>query len=120
MAEDFNLATFHPHSAEEFFDGLVTHVASTAVNAWNDAQQEIEPHLKLLSKRAFRTTQMLAAGQITQADADFIMHGQELYLSNVLIYSEFLTYWLAQQVLDAVFAVVKAAFKNVTGFDLDF
>ena len=41
-------------------------------------------------------------------------------MNNILLLADFMTYKLAQDALDAVFAVVVAAIKNLTGIPLKF
>ncbi len=115
-----DLESFHPANASELLDGMLANAMSTALDQGAKLKKAIEADLKALSMAAFRTQARLAAGEIDQSDADFLIHMQELNLNSILLKLQFLTYALAQAVLDAVFGLIRAAVRNLTGFDLNF
>ena len=120
MPEPVNLAEFKPNSAGELFDGVLSHVLPVLADNWERAQEDVEPALKSIAISAFNTQRRLKIGEINQDKADALLHIQELALSNTLLYAEFLTYVLRQEIVDAVFKVITAAIKNWTGVDLNF
>lgn len=120
MTQPVDLDSFQPRSAGELFDGIVSHAVPIIGSMWSQARDELEIHFSTLAQNSFQTMKRLAEGRITREKADALLHMQELYLNNILLYSEFLVYDMAQAVLDAVFSVVKAAVRNWTGIMLNF
>ena len=113
-----DLASFRPGSPGELLDGIVSHVAPVLGAHWAQAKGEIAGHLETLAAKAHSTQSRLLAGEITPDDAQFLFESQAIYLENILRLARFTVYVAAQAVVDAVFAVVGAAIRNVTGFDL--
>jgi hypothetical protein len=113
-----DLASFRPGSPGELLDGIVSHVAPVLGAHWSQARGEIAGHLETLAAKAHSTQARLLAGEITPGDAQFLFESQAIYLENILRLAEFTVFVAAQAVVDAVFAVVGAAVRNVTGFDL--
>ncbi|MDZ4363074.1 hypothetical protein [Brevundimonas sp.] len=120
MPDPVDLSVFKPNDADELFDAIWTQITGVVIDDLQSFKKEIEPMLRSIATKAVRTAGMLAAGQISREDADLALHTQELALSSVLLYSAFMTYVLAQGVLDAVFTVISAAIKNLTGIELSF
>lgn len=115
-----NLDTFKPQSADELLQGILGQLGAVVITDFAAFKKEIEGHLAVLAKKAWKTQLDLAQGALSQADADLALHTQELLLANILAESEFLTYVLAQDVRDGVFKVISAAIKNLTGVQLNF
>jgi hypothetical protein len=115
-----DLDSFSPGSASELLDGILSTAVSTALDQGAKLKATITADLKALSIAAFGTQARLATGEIDQSEADFLLHMQELNLNSILLKLQFLTYALAQAVLDAVFGLIRAAVRNLTGFDLNF
>jgi hypothetical protein len=115
-----DLATFKPDSAEEFFEGILANVLSVVKTSIQEIKKEISTHLQSVAKKAWLTQVGLRNGAISREHADIALHTQELALSNILLLSEFMTYELVQDVMDAVFSVISAAIKNLTGIELKF
>jgi hypothetical protein len=113
-----DLAAFRPGSPGELLDGIVSHVAPLLGAHWAGAQAEIGEHLRRAADRAHSTQQRLLAGEIPLEEAQFLFNSQARYLRQVLRLAQFNVFVAAQAVVDAVFAVVGAAVRNVTGFDL--
>ncbi|PKP80611.1 MAG: hypothetical protein CVT79_15140 [Alphaproteobacteria bacterium HGW-Alphaproteobacteria-18] len=116
----FTLDDFKPETSKDLADGIFAYLALEIGKEWVSIKKEIAQHVRAVSIRATETRALLAAGKITAAQADFEMHGQEYYLNNIILFSTIIPYVLAQKVLNAVFKVINAAFKNWTGVDLMF
>lgn len=113
-----DLAAFRPGSPGELLDGIVSHVAPLLGAHWARAKAEITGHLQQAADRAHSTQQRLLAGEIPPDEAQFLFEMQARNLRQVLRLAQFSVFVAAQAVVDAVFAVVGAAIRNVTGFDL--
>ena len=113
-----DLAAFRPGSPGELLDGIVSHVVPLLGAHWVQAKGEIVGHLEALAAKAHSTQSRLLAGEITPDDARFLFESQAIYLENILRLAQFTVFVAAQAVVDAVFGVVGAAIRNVTGFDL--
>ncbi|WP_081159365.1 hypothetical protein [Ensifer aridi] len=120
MANGIDLATFKPESASDLLTGMLKQIASIVLGNFNEIKKELSVHLKSLAQKAWMTQVGLATGAISRENADVAIHTQELALSNVVLYSEFMVYDTAQKVLSAVFSVIGAAIKNLTGVELNF
>ena len=115
-----DLTTFKPNTSDELLQGILGQVAGVVGADLNKFKDTCGAQLQSLATTAWNTQISLAKGEVTQADADIAMHTQELFLNNILLQADFMTYKLAQDALDAVFAVVVAAIKNLTGIPLKF
>lgn len=115
-----DLENFRPASSGELLDGIAKNAAIAAADAWKSLRDAIVADLQALSENAFQTQMRLSRKSITQGEADFLVHMQELYFHQVLLHTKFLSYVAAQAVLDAVFGVIAAAIKNVTGVTIKF
>jgi hypothetical protein len=62
----------------------------------------------------------LAAQLLTRQQADLTLHLLEYNLNSALAEFKFLVYNAAQKILSAVFDLIKAAIKNITGVSLLF
>lgn len=115
-----DLSTFKPADAEELGDAILAQVGLVVTSSLKEFKAEIEPIVRSIAQKGFKTAELLAAGHISREDADLALHTQELALANVVLYSQFMTYVLAQDVRDAVFKVIVAAINNLTGVELAF
>ena len=115
---ELDLDTFKPESAKELADGIIVQLAFVLGTEWKKYKKEITQHVKVVAQRAFETRTLLAAGKITPSQADFELHGQEYYLNNIVLFSSFIPYVIAQKMMDVVFSVINAAIENWTGIDL--
>jgi len=115
-----DLATFKPQSAGELAQGIFGQLLEVLGNSWIEAKSEIGDDLDAYSSSVFRTIERLANGEISEKKADVLLHMQELFLNQILLNVEFWTYVVAQRALDAVAAVISAAVRNLTGFQLNF
>ena len=115
-----DLTTFKPENARDLLDAIFGEVSSVVTSSFKSFKQEVGAILSSIAHKAMMVARLLADDQITLADADFALHTQEVALSSVLLYSQFITYAIAEDVRAAVFKVVVAAVKNLTGFSLNF
>ncbi|MBB4405400.1 MULTISPECIES: hypothetical protein [Agrobacterium tumefaciens complex] len=120
MAKALDLDKFEPKDASELYKGILQQVSAVLISHFNEVKNEIAVHIKSIAQKAWLTQAGLKNGTISREHADMAMHTQELALSSVLLYSEFLVYDTVQTVLNAVFGVIGAAIRNLTGFDLAF
>jgi fructose-specific component phosphotransferase system IIB-like protein len=120
MPQPPDLTTFKPNSSNELFQGILGQVIGILGADWAKAEAELKADLHLLAQRAFQTQSLLAGGKISVTEADRELHFQEVFLNSALAHFEFMAYVTAQNVLDGVFGVIRAAIKNWTGIELNF
>lgn len=85
---------------------LAEAAAAVAGDSWNEIRAEILPHLQALAATAHATTQAVGAGQISRADAGFVLECQQLYLANILRHVRLLGWMQGRRLLDGVFATL--------------
>lgn len=111
----FDLKNFKPETWRALFNGIVAHLSAKVSGEWRRVRKNIEDGLKNIAMAGIRTQHRLAEGKISRAEADLLLHGQELAMNQILIQAEFSTYELTQVALDAIFEVITTAIHNVTG-----
>lgn len=102
MAKALDLDKFEPKDASELYKGILQQVSAVLISHFNEVKNEIAVHIKSIAQKAWLTQAGLKSGTISREHADMAMHTQELALSSVLLYSEFLVYDTVQTVLNAV------------------
>lgn len=120
MSATVDLTTFRPENAGDLLDAILGEVSTVVVSDFKSFKQEAGAILSSIAHKTMMVARLLAEDRITLADADFALHTQEVALSSVLLYSQFITYAIAEDVRAAVFKVVVAAVRNLTGFSLSF
>ncbi|KQV81751.1 hypothetical protein [Rhizobium sp. Root1220] len=115
-----DLSTFAPQSAEELGEGLLTVAAVKAKEHWDSIRQEMTAQLTFIAQMTAKVIAQLAAKKITAQQADVTLHLLEYNLNSALAEFKFLVYNAAQKILSAVFDLIKAAVKNLTGVSLLF
>ncbi|MDM9618828.1 hypothetical protein A6U87_16135 [Rhizobium sp. AC44/96] len=115
-----DLATFAPKSAQELGEGLLTVAAAKAKEQWDKIRQEMTAQLSFIAQMTTKVIAQLAAKEITAQRADVTLHLLEYNLNSALAEFKFLVYNAAQKILSAVFDLIKAAVKNLTGISLLF
>jgi hypothetical protein len=111
----FDLEAFTPTTADELFRGVVAALAERLGAEWRRVRGDVTAALRNLSIVAARTQRRLAEGRIGRAEADLILHSQELAMNQILLQAAFSTFELAQAALDTIFQVIAAAINNTVG-----
>lgn len=111
------LADFNASSVDELFDEIVQQVKGVAGKWYNSNKDVVSGYLKSLAEAAFQTQTSLKAGRIDKEVADQALRMQQSALRQTIRYTEFMTFVLAQQVVDAAFKVIATAVKNATNID---
>ena len=111
---------FAPGSAKELFEGLLEVAILKAKDQWSGIKQEMTFQLEFIAQKTAKVIAQLAAGEISDKNADLTLHLLEINLNGALKEFEFLLYNAAQKILSAVFGLIKVAVKNVTGVTLLF
>jgi hypothetical protein len=120
MPTTVDLTTFKPENAGDLLDAIFGEVATIVTSNFKSFKQEVSGIVTSIAHKAMMVARLLADGQISLADADFALHTQEVALSSVLLYSRFIAYDIAEDVRSAVFKVVVAAIRNLTGISFNF
>jgi hypothetical protein len=115
-----DMSKFAPGSAEELYRAMVEVAAAEAKDQWRCIEDEVNYQLMMIAQETTGIIAQLAAGEIAETDADLTLHFLEVDLNSALAEFRFLAYDAAQKILSAVFSVIKAALKNLTGVDLMF
>jgi hypothetical protein len=110
-----DLQAFTPTNADELFRGLVAALAERLGAEWRRVRGDVTAALRNLSIVAARTQRRLAEGRIGRAEADLILHSQELAMNQILLQAAFSTFELAQVALDTIFEVIAGAIRNTVG-----
>lgn len=118
--EPIVLETFRPGDAGELAGGIVSHLADLLGNRLQRFEQEFAGYVADLAKASMALALLVSDGSYDRRQVDIALHTQELLVSNALLRAEFLTYELAQSVLETIFKVVAAAIKNLTGLAIKF
>jgi len=115
-----DMSKFAPGCAEELYRAMVEVAASEAKDQWSGIEDEMNYQLAIIAQETTEIIAQIAAGEIAETDADLTLHFLEVNLNSALAEFKFLAYDAAQKILSAVFAVIKAALKNLAGVDLMF
>lgn len=120
MADAVDLATFKPGGVDDLAKGILAQLASLLSGKFQDFKQEFGGYVEDVSRAAIAVASLLAEGIYDKRQADLALHAQELLISSAILRAEFLTYELAQSVLETIFGVLRSAIRNLTGVDLRF
>ena len=112
------LSEFNPASVSALSDAIVGEVGAIGGNWWVTNAALVEGYIKSLSEAAMQTASALASGTIKPTQADQIMKMQEVAFKSTIQFTKFMTFALAQKVLDTVFRLVGWAIRNRTGVNL--
>jgi hypothetical protein len=115
-----DLATYKPATADDLAKGLGQVALTAAAGSWNAIKTDVLAHLTLIATLTLSTKDKLAAGSISEKDADHTLSLLQLNLNSTVLEADMVPYVVGQKVLNAVFAVVAAVVKNYTGIALNF
>lgn len=118
MGTPVDLKTFKPGSADELLKGVLGHVAGLLQEKLKQFEKEMVTYLGDLTKASIALAKLINDGTYGARQADLALHSQELLVNNALLRAEFLTYDVAQSILETIFKVIGAAVKNLTGLQL--
>ncbi|MEM1361565.1 MAG: hypothetical protein AAGF94_07585 [Pseudomonadota bacterium] len=110
-----SLSDFDASTVDELFDKIVEQVKGVASKWYNANRDVVEGYFKSLAQASFQTQVSLKSGRIDKEVADQALRMQQAALRQTIRYTEFMTFVLAQQVVDAAFKVIGTAVKNYTG-----
>ena len=120
MASAVDLSTFKPTGVGDLASGIFSQLAGLLVGKFERFRQEYLSYVEDVSRATIAVANQLKDGLYDVRQADLALHAQELLISNAILRAEFLTYELAQSVLETIFTVLRAAIRNLTGVDLRF
>ena len=115
MAE---LSEFSPANVGEIVDRIVSEMKDVSSKWWTQNSGLMSGYVRTLAEATLQTRAALAEKRISPAQADMILHNQELAFNQTLKFSKYMTFALAQKLLDTVFKVVGWVIYNVTGVNL--
>jgi hypothetical protein len=113
-----DLTKFDPEDVSAFAEALKDRASDISTKWWTENKDVVSGYLRSLAEAAFQTRLALEVGRIKADDADKIMHMQELAFNQTMQYTKFMTFVLAQRLLNGVFELVGWAIYNRTGVNL--
>ncbi|MGJ8529384.1 hypothetical protein [Maritalea sp.] len=113
-----DLKNFKPNNINELVNVLTSELSALGKKWWETNSNLVTGYVRSLSQAVIQTQSSLASGSIKPDQADRIMHMQELAFSSTLHFTKYMTFALAQKVLDTTFKVVGWAILNLTGVNL--
>jgi hypothetical protein len=113
-----DFATFKPANVNQFVNVLSTELAGLGKKWWETNSALVHGYLRSLAEAFFQTKTALSEGRIKADQADRIMHMQEVAFTSTLQFTKYMTFALAQKVLDMTFRLVGWAMYNYTGINL--
>lgn len=115
---DLNLEEFKPDNVDELIGAIGDELSNVGKKWWEVNSQLVTGYLRSLAEATFQTQIALAQGRITPEQADRIMHMQEVAFTSTVHFTKYMTFALAQKVLDTTFKIVGWALYNKTGINL--
>jgi len=115
---DLDLENFNPNDVDELGSAISDELSKLGKKWWSTNSGIVNGYVKSLAEATMQTQIALASGKINAEQADRIIHMQELAFSSTLHFTKYMTFVLAQNVLDTTFSIVGWAFYNRTGVNL--
>ena len=113
-----DLPNFNPGNVDELVDAITGEISELGKKWWSTNSAIVEGYIKSLAEATLQTQIALQTRDIKPDQADRIMHMQELAFTSTLHFTKYMTFVLAQRVLDTTFTIVGWAFFNRTGVNI--
>lgn len=113
-----DLENFRPDSVDEIIDVIGEEIGALGQKWWSVNSALVSGYLKSLAEATIQTQISLSQKKITAAQADRIMHMQEVAFTSTLHFTKYMNFALAQKVLDTTFKIIGWAIFNKTGINL--
>lgn len=113
-----DLTEFSPANVDELVGAILSDLEGLSKRWWNENSDLVEGYTRSLAQATMQTQKALIEKRIKPAEADRIMHMQELAFNSLIHFTKFMTFALAQKALDATFRLVGYALFNRTGVNL--
>lgn len=112
-----DLRSITPEDVQDFFESLKDAITGVSTEWWDANKNTMAGYITSLSEAVVETTLALKQERISEETADQIYRMQQAAFRQTIRYTRFMTYVLAQKIVNAVFEIVAAAIKNYTGIN---
>ena len=113
-----DLSKFDPENVDELINELRNQLGNASIQWWNSNQELMGGYVRALAEASIQTRTALESNKISSRAADVLMHNQELAFNQTLSYSKYISYVLAQKLLDTAFSGIGWGIFNRTGINL--
>lgn len=115
---EIDLENFSPDSVSELADAIVSELSDLGPKWWSVNSELVSGYLSSLAEAAMQTNLALAQNRLKPAEAKQILHMQELAFASTIHFTKYMSFVLAQKVLDMTFKIIGWALFNKTGINL--
>jgi len=109
---------FRPESVGELSGAIGSELSVLGKKWWAVNSELIAGYVASLSEATLQTQIALESGRIKPDQADRIMHMQQIAFKSTIHFTKYMTFALAQKVLDETFKIIGWALYNRTGVNL--
>ena len=104
--------------AADVLTALTQQAIGVVGEKWANLRADLTPYLHALAHAVVDVQARHAAGQMTEQQADYVLHGQELAINSFMQYSTVLAYATAQALLNVLMRTAAGIIQTATGLSL--
>lgn len=113
-----DLENFSPSNVGELKAAIIGELSALGKNWWSVNSDLVSGYLASLAEAAMQTNLALAQNRIRPDEAKRIFHMQELAFASTIHFTKYMSFVLAQKVVDLTFKIIGWALFNKTGINL--